>query len=213
MKKAALILASLALSAGVLFLLAVLPNSNDHFVFAAPSAPSTDVSGHITQDTTWDLTGSPYIVTGDVTVDAGFTLTIKPGVQVRFNGNFGIIILGRLSAEGGETQPILFTSNQHVPAAGDWGMLDFRLGSQLNHLRYTIIEYGGNASRVGAQIVTNTSSLIIEHSILRYSSTRGIRLYQSSATISNNTFDQILNEAIRLDTCDLAIGECHASIM
>jgi hypothetical protein len=36
----------------------------------------------------WTLVGSPYIVVGEVTVPAGQTLTIEPGVQVRFDGNW-----------------------------------------------------------------------------------------------------------------------------
>ena len=49
------------------------------------AAPFTDVSGAISVDTTWTLAGSPYVVVGDVTVEPDITLTIEPGVQVRFN--------------------------------------------------------------------------------------------------------------------------------
>ena len=41
----------------------------------AQAAPQTDVSGAITSDTTWYLASSPYVVTGDVTVNTGVTLT------------------------------------------------------------------------------------------------------------------------------------------
>ncbi|MGD8950664.1 MAG: hypothetical protein PVG62_07935, partial [Desulfobacterales bacterium] len=38
------------------------------FVLAGTSLAETYVSGNITSDTTWGVAGSPYIVTGDITV-------------------------------------------------------------------------------------------------------------------------------------------------
>ena len=55
---------------GLLALLAVVL-APWHVVFAY-----TEVSGYIYHDTTWDFARSPYIVTGDVTVRYGHTLTI-----------------------------------------------------------------------------------------------------------------------------------------
>ena len=49
-----------------------------------PPVLATDVCGPITTDTTWTLGGSPYVVTCNVVVFAGATLTIEPGVEVRF---------------------------------------------------------------------------------------------------------------------------------
>ena len=92
----------------------------------------TQVSGLITEDTTWSLTGSPYIATGDVTVrqsisDSGNvpTLTIEPGVEVRFAPGTGLYVgddtgYGVLSAQGTQAAPITFTSNAASPAPGDW---------------------------------------------------------------------------------------------
>ena len=37
-------------------------------------------SGPLTESETWSPDGSPYLVTGDVTVQNGQTLTIEPGV-------------------------------------------------------------------------------------------------------------------------------------
>lgn len=89
------------------------------------------------------------MVTGDVTVMPGVTLTIEPGVQVRFNGNYALGVRGTLLAEGLAGQEILFTSNLASPAPGDWGVLDFRSGSRYSHVQHAIIEYGGNAYKLG----------------------------------------------------------------
>ncbi len=45
--------------------------------------PRVIVSGPITEDTVWE-SGKEYYVTGDVIVEAGATLTIRPDVVVKF---------------------------------------------------------------------------------------------------------------------------------
>lgn len=46
------------------------------------AALATNVSGTISTNTTWSQVNSPYVMTGNVTVAAGVTLTIEPGVIV-----------------------------------------------------------------------------------------------------------------------------------
>ncbi len=58
------------------------------FFFLQPAYSQTFVSGIINSNTTWDLAGSPYVVTSTVTVQPGVTLTIDPGVVVKIDGFF-----------------------------------------------------------------------------------------------------------------------------
>ena len=46
---------------------------------------ATDVSGNISSNTTWSLANSPYVVTGNILVASGVTLTIEAGVTVKFS--------------------------------------------------------------------------------------------------------------------------------
>jgi Secretion system C-terminal sorting domain len=85
----------------------------------------TNVSGFINANTTWTLAGSPYIVVGNALLSQGFTLTIDPGVVVKFNSNNALQIDGQLIAIGTPTQRIVFTSNQTSPQPGDWAKLHF----------------------------------------------------------------------------------------
>ena len=70
------------------------------FYLASTSLAETYVSGNITSNTTWGVAGSPYIVTGDITVyhtsrtygEYFRKLTIEPGVEVRFNPGTGLYI-------------------------------------------------------------------------------------------------------------------------
>jgi hypothetical protein len=51
------------------------------------SPEATIVGGIINTDTSWTTAGSPYEATSIVTVVPNVTLTIEPGVEVRFAPN------------------------------------------------------------------------------------------------------------------------------
>lgn len=98
------------------------------FFLVAPAAAvwaETDVSGTLSADTTWTLAGSPYVVSGGILVAAGATLTIEPGVTVKFNANLALKIDGTLIARGTSGANITFTSSNPAPAPGDWGYILF----------------------------------------------------------------------------------------
>ena len=85
----------------------------------------TNVSGFISTNTTWNLSGSPYIVVGNALVSQNVTLTIDPGVIVKFNNSKALQIDGTLIAIGSASNRIKFTSNQASPTSGDWAKLHF----------------------------------------------------------------------------------------
>ena len=66
---------------------------------------STDVAGVISSNTIWRKADSPYVLTGNVLIDNGTTLTIQPDVSVNLNG-FYIMVNGTLSAKGTSTERI-----------------------------------------------------------------------------------------------------------
>lgn len=170
---------------------------------------ATFVSGHITQNTTWTLANSPYVVTGDIIVranDPGYynfvTLKIEPGVEVRFNPGTGLYVgqhnyntyYGALSATGSEDLPIVFTSNTCSPAPGDWKGINFRYpaSSPDTRLDYCVIEYGGqyyyyNAyDNSNANIEFGSGAPAINHCTIRHSGGHGIKLKGASPTITNS---------------------------
>ncbi|HEX8436109.1 hypothetical protein [Archangium sp.] len=51
-------------------------------LLVAGAASAASVQGQLATNTTWTLAGSPYTLTGDVTVPPWVTLTLEPGVQV-----------------------------------------------------------------------------------------------------------------------------------
>jgi hypothetical protein len=90
-----------------------------HFAFCILNSFSqTNVSGGIYANTTWTLANSPYIVVDTVVVFPGVTLTIDPGVVVKFDNNKRLDIRGYLVAQGTVTDSITFTSNSGTPTPG-----------------------------------------------------------------------------------------------
>ena len=133
----------------------------------------TYVSGPITSDTTWELANSPYIVTGDVTVEPGATLTIEPGVEVKFDGVYSIIVEGLLDAQGTSGNIIKFTSNQATPTKGDWYTI--RLRTENNRIDYAEIEY----ATYGIFMTFFGTNNTISNTTVKYSKFDGIYITNS----------------------------------
>src|SRR5258708_368982 len=105
----------------------------------------TNVSGGIYSNTTWTLANSPYIVTDTVVVFPGVTLTIQPGVVVKFDDNKRLEIRQAiLIANGTSTDSITFTSNSSSPHAGSWGeiYLNNDTLSQFNYCNFHYANFG-----------------------------------------------------------------------
>lgn len=147
----------------------------------------THVEGHIVQDTTWTSTDSPFVVIRDVVIDANVTLTIEPGVEVRFGGNFSLDVMGKLIADGTEEEPISFTSNKLQPEKGDWITINFT-SMQPSHLEHCIIEYAKNG------ITIENGNLIITRSNITNNFQNGVYMTgDNSASISENRIEDNQN--------------------
>ncbi len=97
----------------------------------------TNVSGN--QSGTWNLSSSPYQVTGDITISSGQTLTIEAGVEVNFQGHYKITVVGKIITQGTETNPVLFTTDNHTTG---WGGILIDHSTQISIFNYTNFEYG-----------------------------------------------------------------------
>jgi parallel beta-helix repeat protein len=154
-----------------------------------PLVKATYVEGFITLDTVWTLVDSPFIISNETIVCANATLTIEPGVEVRFGGFFNLVIEGRLIAEGAKDKTIKFTSNELEPAAGAWETLWFN-STQESSLSYCIIEYGLNG------ITVENGTVTIQNSTVRHNSENGITILDGYVRVEdcevlNNTMGGI----------------------
>jgi len=152
---------------------------------AAPLTAATTIG-------VWDANGSPYLIDGDITVPAGETLTIEPGVDVLFQSWYSLTVNGTLIADGTESAPILFGGGHET--AG-WLGIRFVGASDSSSLTYATIENGratgADPLNKGGGIYIENSSPTISHSTIRNNfanySGGGIYLTNSNATLIGNT--------------------------
>jgi len=161
------------------------------------ASAQTNVSGFINANTTWNLAGSPYIVVGNALLSNGYTLTIDPGVVVKFDPAKALQIDGELHAIGTAANKITFTSNQVVPAPGDWAKIHFPdlsidavLDTAGNYLsgsimKYCDVMYGGGSGFGEIHLVN--SSPYFSHCIISHSANDGIYCQGSSSRLDSST--------------------------
>ena len=164
------------------------------------------VSGQVNTNTIWK-TGITYYVTGDVTVLNGVTLTIQPGVVVKFAGGKRLIISGKLLVNGISSQPVYFTSyrDDTVPAVGgdtdntsgstgsrgDWGWIEFTPTSDpASMINYAVIRYGGYLAYYNIQgnVVINDASPSFQNCTISNSSQDGVLVSSSTMGASHPAF-------------------------
>ena len=170
---------------------------------------STGISGSVT----WNNTSTPYVINpeGGVYINNGATLTISPGVVVKFRWRSGyngayIRVYGTLLANGSSAQPIYFTSlkddsiggdtnadsSATTPAAGDWAGLLFEANSS-GSLSYAVLRYAGGGY-AALYVNTGTAQPVLGAGLQITDSTLGLSvvasgssLTLSGATLARNT--------------------------
>ena len=151
-----------------------------------PGASYVEIaSGEIVVDTVF-CSDKTYHVTADLQVRDDATLTICPGATVEFASDTSLIV-GRddqasIIAIGTTESPVRFTSDQAVPAAGDWEGVFVAEGAVSAEFRNVIFEYGADYSYdIDKQLET------------------ALAVIGSQATVVDCTFQNNALSAVRLD--------------
>ncbi len=178
-------------------------------------AQTVVITGNITTDTTWGPTGT---VVGDVfwlqssvTINAGVTLTIQPGVIVKSDLSRLITVNGTLSAVGTSGNEIIFTSirddvggdtnadgNASIPAASNWYGIKFNdAATDASVLDYCDVRYAGAGNGGALTFVSNSSS--VTNSFVR-ASYYGVDCQGTAApALTNTTIEASTQTPIVLD--------------
>lgn len=156
-------------------------------VFAASAeAQTVQITTNVTSNTTWGPTGTvvgtTFRIMNSISIGAGATLTIQPGVVVKFNPGAQLAVNGALQAVGTLANNIYFTSikddnnpagdtngdgNTTTPATGDWNSIVFADATVdgTSALTYCDIRYAGSSNY--AALTFNSSSHPVTNCFIR----------------------------------------------
>lgn len=134
--------------------------------------------------TTWDLGGSPYVVELDLTVLAGASLQIDPGVVVQVSRK--LTVLGTVTANDVTFEPLAGVSWKGIYLGAEAG------SSVIENSRIlgTGVDQGfyyGQWKKVGLFIDGCSPSIV--GNTFRPSDGNGIEVYHSKAVVRGNTFE------------------------
>ena len=182
---------------------------------AVASAQTVVINSNIAVNTTWGPTGTVvgdvFWVQGSRAINSGVTLTIEPGVIVKFDVFSSFTVNGTLTVNGGAGNEVIFTSirddvggdtngdgNATLPNSSDWAGLTFPdAAPDASVLDYADIRYGGYFQR-GALLFDNNSSTVT-NSFVR-SGYYGVDCRGSAApTLTNTTIEASTQTPIVLD--------------
>lgn len=152
---------------------------------------------------TWSPKNSPYIIDGEAYVEAGKTLKIKPGTEIKFrtgeerdySSNYfdlGFLrVRGKLIAKGKADNMITFTRNGNN---GNWGIVFFDKRSVGNQLVWCKFMYGYHIRNIisddnGTGVVSFCAADgVVSHCVFVNNGWTAFNCKQSSSpTFTNNT--------------------------
>ena len=143
----------------------------------------TNVSGGIYADITWTLANSPYIVTSTVVVFPGHTLTIEPGVTVKFENNQQLEIRqASIIALGTSADSIIFTSNSSAPYPGIWSSvyLNGNVSSNFDYCSFSYGHYGIEGA------ITDMDTIFLNNSSIFNISYYGMQVFSAGHYVIDN---------------------------
>jgi hypothetical protein len=166
----------------------------------------TNLPSVISKDTILTRANSPYLITGNMTINSGVTLTIEAGVTIKFGSMAKITVSGNLIAEGTRTDSIYLTSN--IPGV-QWDKIANN-GASLIEMHYVkttdnkMFVFGnyGNTFVISHCNIVSTARGNGEDCIAIEYAKRVVIEYITLKGAGGKIADGIKNDAIDIDACD-----------
>jgi len=119
-------------------------------LFGLGGFPQTHISGVISNNTTWNIPGSPYIIDGNTEIQPGIKLIIEAGVVVKFSNNTTLLIDGELDAIGDFSNHIIITGYSNNLRQRILDHKNGRVFTTKNFLPITLVCYLAFTSKINA---------------------------------------------------------------
>jgi hypothetical protein len=155
-------------------------------------------------DATWDIIGTTYYLRNDVSIGSDRTLTVAPGVVVKFGMGRSLLVNGNnsaLRALGTASDPVYFTS-----------MRDDTVGGDTNNDGASSLPARGNWSRIQFGENSDDANCLIDRAVVAYGSNESygyhgaIELLSASPTIQNSTIRDSLYYGILANNSTPVLG-------
>ncbi|MCA8975307.1 MAG: hypothetical protein KDC98_11340, partial [Planctomycetes bacterium] len=147
------------------------------------TAQVTNLSGNVSGT----LTGGVYHAVSSLTIPAGQTLTLQPGVIIKFVGTQQFVVHGTLLSNGTAANPVIFTDDADDSAGGDtnnngpssgspgaWYNMTFQGSTSSRVLTHTEIRYAGYAGYIAVDL--NQADITLDACTVRDTNTGAINL-------------------------------------
>ena len=171
----------------------------------------------------------PFVMDGDVLVNAARTFTLPPGTVVKSYLTGELRISGTLAVNGGEFDPVVFTSiyddsyggdtnadaDATQPAPGDWRGIyvdGYSTADGRAYLEYCRVRFAGDTggSADANLFLFRCDSAYIANSHFDLSSLQGMRISDCSPTVTGCSFNDNLSQGLQAwggtDTAPLLTG-------
>ena len=176
---------------------------------AGPCIPNLIHQGIISADETWCAGGDNiHYLNGDVTVQAGVTLTIAAGVTVDSTADAWskyLVVQGHLDIAGTPAQPVYLTRSYNYPNQNWAGLFfDGSQGDGSGSINYAIIDHAGSnflppgcvglcgnaQTAVFVKDLAVGKQVTISHSTIHDNTSKGLFVVDSAVNVANTTFSQ-----------------------
>ena len=154
------------------------------------SGTQQTVSGTIATDAVWTA-DRRWVVTSNLTVASGATLTIDPGTVVTVAAGAAINVQGQGIARGSATQPIRLTRSG---SSGAWNGLIFSNTPQANELTFVDLAYSDGS---GQSVEVDHARLAMDHVQWLQTTRTALEVSHPSLVVTNSRFPSIIdNETV-----------------
>lgn len=192
--------------------LVTLSETGDHYLRARfVQGSSCTVPEIIMDDMTLSADCSPYLVTGDVLIQEGVTLTVDAGVEIRMPEEGNIFVHGTIRANGAADLPVRFVLNSDQQ--GNWGGIVFNNTPELSVLNYVEIQDasgGPDPVTENAAISAFKADLEMHNMLITEVASNPIMARYSDIVLTNSKLhSEVTGDLVNVKYGHAEIVDCH----